>query len=79
MGKIIPLRGLIYSKYERESHFADAIGWSRQRLNKITNGTKEPDLREVQTMAEGLGVPFMEVANIFLRKESPNGDKNKEE
>ena len=68
MAKILGLRGLIFSKFESEADMAKALGWPRQRLNKITNGVKEPDLQEVQAMAEALGEEFMVVANIFLRK-----------
>ena len=68
MGKIMPLRGLIFSKFESESQYAKALGWSRQRLWKITTGRKDPDLNEVQHMAEVLCVSFMDVANIFLHK-----------
>ena len=74
MSKILPLRGLIYSKFNSEAECADALGWSRQRLNKITNGKKEPDLEEVQALANVHDVSFMEVANIFLHLKSPSGD-----
>jgi len=67
MGVIMELRGLIYSKFKNEARMADALGWSRQRLNKITTGKKIPDLFEVRDIANILGVEFMVVANIFLR------------
>lgn len=73
MSKVVTeLNGLIYGQFKNQAEFADKIGWRRQKLNKIVNGDKEPDLLEVQTISEGLGVPFMMVANIFLRKKSPN-------
>ena len=75
MGKVIPLRGLIYSKFESESECACAMGWKKQRLNKITTGKKEPDLNDVKAISDVLGVTFMDVANIFLREKSPNGEK----
>ena len=73
MAKILELNGLIHSVFESESKMAAAMGWSRQRLNKITNGDKEPDLNDVREISDALGVPFMNVANIFLRLKSPNG------
>ena len=73
MAKILPLRGMIFSNYESEAQMAKAIGWSRQRLNKITNGTKEPTLYEVDVIAKAVGEEFMTVAAIFLKKKSPNG------
>ena len=74
MAKILALNGLIHSKFDSEAKMADALGWPRQRLNRITNGDKEPDLAEVREMADVLGESFMTVANIFLVKQSPTGD-----
>ena len=74
MAKILALSGLIHSKFHTESKMADAMGWSRQRLNKITNGDKEPDLDEVRSISDVLDVSFMTVAQIFLDRKSPNGD-----
>ena len=74
MAKILALNGLIHSKFDSEAKMADALGWPRQRLNKITNGDKEPDLDEVREMAAVLDESFMTVANIFLAKQSPDGD-----
>jgi len=75
MAKILELSGLIHSKFDSEAKMADALGWPRQRLNKITNGDKEPDLDEVRDIAAALGESFMTVANIFLAKKSPSGDR----
>ena len=75
MAKILALNGLVHSKFDTESKMADAMGWSRQRLNKITNGDKEPDLFDVRDIADVLGVSFMDVAQIFLDLKSPNCDK----
>ena len=74
MAKILALNGLIHSKFDSEAKMADALGWPRQRLNKITNGDKEPDLDEVREMAAVLGESFMTVASIFLSRRSPSGD-----
>ena len=74
MAKILALSGMIHSKFATESKMADEMKWSRQRLNKITNGDKEPDLFEVRDIADALGVSFMTVAQIFLDLQSQNGD-----
>jgi len=68
------LNGLIHNQFESQSDMAAAMGWSRQRLNKILNGKKKPDLDEVCAMARTLGVPFMTVAQFFLTNLSPIGD-----
>ena len=74
MAKILALNGLIHSKFDSEAKMSDALGWRRQRLNKITNGEKEPDLYEVRDISNVLGVSFMTVAQIFLDRKSPNCD-----
>ena len=75
-GKIKELRGLIYSKFDSESEMAKFLGWPRQRLNKITNGIKEPDIKELNELAEALGRSVGDIAKIFLDCESPNGQQN---
>lgn len=72
MAKIIELRGLIYGKYETETQLANELGWPKQRLNLITNGTREPDLEEVAALAEKLDKSVEEMVYIFLRHKSPN-------
>ena len=74
MAKILALNGLIHSKFDTESKMAEYMGWSKQKLNKITNGDKEPDLFEVQDIANALDSSFMTVAQIFLDLKSPNCD-----
>ena len=73
MAKVNELRGLIYGKYETEAKLADDLGWPKQRLNKITNGNKEPDLEEVAALAGKLDTSIEEMVYIFLRHKSPNG------
>lgn len=72
MAKIIELRGLIYGKYETETQLANDLGWSKQRLNVITNGTREPDLEEVEALAKKLDKSVEDMVYIFLRHKSPN-------
>jgi len=74
--KIKELRGIIYSKYDSEAEMAKVMGWPRQRLSKITNGLKEPDVNELNAIAEPLDIPVGEIAQIFLRTKSPNGQQN---
>lgn len=66
MGKIMELSDLIRSKYKSESACAAQMGWPRQRLNKITNGAKEPDIRELNQLAVALECSVEKVLNIFL-------------
>ena len=67
------LRGLIYSRYDSEAEFAKAIGWSRQRLSRITNGVKEPNVEDINILAGGLNLNVGDIVEIFLKSKSPNG------
>ncbi|MCL1808226.1 MAG: helix-turn-helix domain-containing protein [Clostridiales bacterium] len=69
--KILALRGLIYGKFDSETAFAKRLGWSRQRLNKITSGKSKPDIDEVFIIAQGLEEDFETVAQVFLQYWSP--------
>ena len=78
MSKILRLSGLIHQGYGSETALANAMGWSRQRLNRITNGKKIPDIIEVGELAKALGTSFSLMANIFLPSGSTNVDNQEE-
>ncbi len=67
------VRDLVLEKFKSEAAFARHLGWSRQRLNKITNLHKSPTVQEINEIAIGLGKSASEVYLIFLRNLSPNG------
>lgn len=77
-GKIRPLRILIYEKFDSESQMAENMGWSKQKLNRITNGIKEPTIQELSCMCKCLDKSISELALIFLEAELSNGDNDKE-
>ena len=66
MAKSKELNSLIHTFYDSESEMAESMGWSRQRLNRITTGKKVPDLFEVNDIAVALRTPFLAMARIFL-------------
>ncbi len=72
MKQITGLKNEILSVYKRESNCAKAIGWPRQKLNKITNGDKEPTVEELNAIAIALDKPISYVVSFFLPNESPN-------
>ena len=74
MAKNLQLSGLIHSQFGSEAKMAQSMGWSRQRLNKITNGKHVPDLFEVNDMAAALNTSFISMARIFLGTRSTNVD-----
>lgn len=57
----------IKTLYKSEAACARALGWSRQRLNKITTGAKEPDVYELNELARKLKRPVGEVCKFFLQ------------
>lgn len=67
------LKKLIRHKYGTESKCAKEMGWTRQRLNKITNGNKEPTISELNTIARCLNMDVGELSQFFLKQLSPNG------
>lgn len=67
------IKSMIYGKFDTEKDCAEAMGWPRQRLNKITAGKKEPSVSEVVAIACAVGKSVEQVADIFLRMASPNG------
>ncbi len=73
MAKSMELNGLIHSQFKNEASLARALGWPRQRLNKITSGSKEPNISEAVQIARQLGVSVDRLSDIFFESKSPNG------
>lgn len=67
MKRVRELKALIQLKYDTETEAARDFGWTKQRLNRITTGKREPDIQEVKVLAEKLGKSWNEIADIFLR------------
>lgn len=60
------LRGMIYTRFKTEAECARSLGWSRQKLNYITNGKRLPDIRDVNQLAKTLDVDIGRLIDIFL-------------
>ena len=76
MAKVRELCAMIHGNFDTESECARTLGWPRQKLNKITNGTREPTLEEVSQIAAVFQKPLGDIAEIFLRQKSPNGQQS---
>ena len=74
--KIRELRSLIFMYYDTETEFANTLGWTKQKLNKITNGIMLPDINDLNEMAPLLKKTVGELADIFLRARSPDGQQS---
>ena len=66
------LRMAIYKNHASFSDFARAIGWSRQRLYRVTKGMHIPDVVELQEIATGLGISIESASWFFLPRKSPD-------
>lgn len=75
MAKNLQLNGMIHARFESEAAFARFLGWSKQRVWKITNGRKVPDLFELRDMAGAMDCSIADLAHIFLLMQSTNVDK----
>lgn len=61
------LDSLIHGQFPSQAAFARHIGWHKQKINRIVSGKMMPSIEDVQTIAEGLGVPSMAVMKFFLK------------
>lgn len=64
--RVEKLKGLIYEKFATETDCAKALGWPKQKLNRITNGNSRPDVDELNALAKTLGKSVNEIIYIFL-------------
>jgi hypothetical protein len=60
------LRGAIYSKFKSASAFADALGWTKQKLSNVLTGKKIPNVTEIADMARAMKMSNAELLAIFL-------------
>ena len=60
------IKAVIYGKFQTEMAGAAQMGWARQRLNKITQGKKEPTASELAAIAKATGKGIDDIAKIFL-------------
>lgn len=77
--QITKLRQCIYGMYPSEAEFSRTLGWTRQRLHKITSGEKQPSLLEAYDIATGLGISVDQMVHFFIPVESPIEHHHKEE
>lgn len=70
------LLDMISSVYGTQAECSNALGWPRQRLNKLICGTKEPDVSELCALARALHSDVGTIADIFLIFWSPNRQRS---
>ena len=69
LSKCPELDKMIYSKFSSKTQMAKEIGWERNKLTRIARKEQCPTVDETYELSVALDVPFMAIANIFLRKE----------
>lgn len=66
--KVKAFRGLIFAHFNSEAEFARELGWSRQRLSKMSNGKLQPDLKDIDALSKALQTPPEKLMYIFLEQ-----------
>lgn len=74
MKKNPKLNGRIHEKYDSEADCAKAMGWHRQKLNRLLRGESEPTWQDVIDLAMALDMSVEDFRPIFLPAESTNVD-----
>ena len=69
------VKGAVYARFKDIADLANTLGWSRQKLSPIVNGLKEPDLSDIQAMAEAMEMDVFELTLFFLELKSQKCDK----
>lgn len=64
------LRGIVYGKFKNEQGFANALGWSKQRLNATLKDLGSIKISTAQHMTAVLGLELdTEAWSLFLPNE----------
>lgn len=69
------VKGEVYAKFKNIAELAKVLGWSRQKLSLIVNGKREPNLSDIQTMANVLNIDAEKLASFFLELTSQKCDR----
>lgn len=73
---LVTLKGAVLSKYNSVSNFAKAVGWSRNKTQRIINGVQEPKPSEIKKISEVLEIPNQDMfMSIFFNSMSTKWTK----
>ncbi len=62
----LTIRGLVFSKYNSISEFADAMGWQRNKASRIVNRKQDPSKKDMEDMIAVLEIPKASIAPVFF-------------
>jgi hypothetical protein len=60
------LRGAIYSRYRSQKDFCDALGWKKQKLQKLLSGKISLKRDDIIKLKRILEIPDDRVCSVFL-------------
>lgn len=69
------LRGLVYEKFGNQVSFAKEIEWHPNKVSALLSGKYVPDVNEAARVFVTLKMSKQQFEQIFLPKQSPNGDE----
>ena len=69
--ELLTLKGIALSRYGSCVKFADAMGWNRNKADRILNGKQDPSLKDIKTMVKKMELPGEIIVPLFLGTMSP--------
>ena len=66
MDEVLTLKGVVLSKYGSCVKFADAMGWNRNKADRILNAKQDPSLRDIGHMVRRMSLPDDLIVPLFF-------------
>ena len=66
MDEVLTLKGVVLSKYGSCVKFADAMGWNRNKADRILNGKQDPSLRDIGHRVRRMSLPDDLIVPLFF-------------
>lgn len=66
------IREVILKKFKTQSAFAEALGWTRQKISRIAVGREEPTALECSQMMAAMGDAGDDLLEALLKTYSKN-------
>ena len=64
--EVLNLKGVAISKYGSCVKFAAAMGWNRNKADRILNGRQDPSLRDIEHMIRYMNLPNDLIVPLFF-------------
>lgn len=63
---VLTIKGVALSKYGSCVKFADAMGWNRNKADRILNGKQDPSLKDIGRMVRRMNLPSDVIVPLFF-------------